>query len=80
MCFFKKNVAPNADWGVGVCFWGFAQDITVLVRRVMDLDTDEITRYHARMAHWHLREIVRKFMQPGRKMPAGVFLPSHFGH
>ena len=73
-------VVPTGPSAAAFVSGAFAQDILILVRHVEDCDTDEITRYHARMARGHLQEIVRKFMQPGRKMPAGVFLPSQFGH
>lgn len=79
-CFCSASSLWRWSGHLLLCFLGGAQDILILVRHVEDCDPDEITRYHARMARGHLQGIVRKFMQPGRKMPAGVFLPSQFGH
>jgi hypothetical protein len=50
---------------------------TRLLRRIEDSDPDEVVRIHARAALGELNAVVRAFMQPGRKLPAGVFLPSH---
>lgn len=47
-----------------------------VLRQVEESDPDEVVRHHAREALGELNAVVREFMQPGRKRPAGVFLPS----
>jgi hypothetical protein len=47
-----------------------------LLREVEDRDPDDVVRHQARLALGELNASVREFMQPGRKMPAAVFLPS----
>ena len=55
------------------------KQIHAVLRRAED-HPDEVTRYHASAALAELDGIVRSYMNPGRKMPAGVFLPSDFSH
>eukprot|EP00041_Stephanoeca_diplocostata_P037882 m.1455026 g.1455026 ORF g.1455026 m.1455026 type:complete len:426 (+) comp25119_c0_seq39:3429-4706(+) len=49
-----------------------------LLRTIEARDPDDVTKYHVRAALSTLDDIVSKFMNPGRKSPAAVFLPSHF--
>jgi hypothetical protein len=57
---------------------GSSTEVLKLLRVVESTNPDEVTRCHARAALAELDEVVKAFMSPGRKMPAGVFLPSRF--